>query len=259
MADVVLWHVDFSNYNEKARWALDYKRVPHTRRMPPTGTHPPIAMALTRGRQRTFPVLLIDGRSVGDSTEIIAELERRHPDPPLYPEDPDERRRALELEDYFDENYGHEVRRLFFWNALVDEEDAERVAQEMASPRGARVMVRLGPLVRQGLFSYYGVEEDSARRARELIFAGFDRIEAERAGSEYLVGDRFSVADLTAAGLAGPLLLPPEFPWQPRGELPPVLVRMREEFEQHPAAEWIRGIYARHRQAPSRAPAPAAA
>jgi hypothetical protein len=36
MAEVVLWHIPFSNFNEKARWALDYKRcrTPGGRRSP---------------------------------------------------------------------------------------------------------------------------------------------------------------------------------------------------------------------------------
>ena len=39
-----LWHLDVSHYNEKARWALDYKRVPHLRRAVPPGVHVPIAL-----------------------------------------------------------------------------------------------------------------------------------------------------------------------------------------------------------------------
>ena len=48
---------------------------------------------------------------------IIAALERRWPEHPLYPEDPDERRRALELEDYFDEQLGPQIR-LLGWHEL---------------------------------------------------------------------------------------------------------------------------------------------
>src|SRR5690349_16835365 len=103
----VLWHIKVSNYNEKARWALDYKRVAHRRRDPMPGAHTLIALALTR-RTATFPVLQIDGRAIGDSTRIIAALEERFPDPPLYPTDPAERRRALELEEFFDQDLGHD-------------------------------------------------------------------------------------------------------------------------------------------------------
>ena len=252
MAEVVLWHITFSNFNEKARWALDYKRVPHKRRAPPNGTHVALALFLTRGAQRTFPVVRIDGRSLGDSTAIIAELERRFPDPPLYPEDPEERRHALELEDFFDENYGHEVRRLVFWHLMADEETAAAAVQNVAGPHWAGVLTRMGPGLRKYLFAYYGIDAESAERAHELIVAGFDRIESERAGRDYLVGDRFSVADLTAAALVGPLLLPPEFPWHPRDGYPPALERVRDELSQHPAADWIRRTYARHRLPASR-------
>ena len=106
MAAPVLWHIEVSHYNEKARWALDYKGVPHRRRAPMPGVlHPAVALAKTR--KPTFPILDIDGETIGDSTRIIEALERRYPEPPLYPADPDERRRALELEDFFDEHAGH--------------------------------------------------------------------------------------------------------------------------------------------------------
>ena len=46
----VLWHITTSPYSEKARWALDHKRVPHRLRAPLPGAHIPIALWLTRGR-----------------------------------------------------------------------------------------------------------------------------------------------------------------------------------------------------------------
>src|SRR3954451_17504585 len=96
-----LWHLKVSHYNEKARWALDHKRVPHVRRAVMPGRHQALAGKLTGGR--TLPILVLDGEAIGDWTDIISALERRHPDRPLYPASADDRRRALELEDYFDE------------------------------------------------------------------------------------------------------------------------------------------------------------
>ena len=55
-----------------------------------------------------------------DSTRIIAALEERSPAPALYPEDSDQRRRALDLEDFFDEHAGHDMRRVGFWEARAD-------------------------------------------------------------------------------------------------------------------------------------------
>src|SRR4249919_2543308 len=119
MAAPVLWHIEVSHFNEKARWALDYKQVAHRRRAPMPGVlHPVVALAKTR--KPTFPILELDGETIGDSTRIIEALERRYPDPPLYPADPDERARALEIEDYFDVEVAPNLRRLLFWEMSLD-------------------------------------------------------------------------------------------------------------------------------------------
>lgn len=87
----VLWHLPLSHYSEKVRWALDHKRVQHDRHAPVGGLHIPVALLLTKGRHYTFPVIELEGQRIGDSSAIIAALEQRYPDPPLYPEDPGER------------------------------------------------------------------------------------------------------------------------------------------------------------------------
>src|ERR687892_1563900 len=116
----VLWHLEPSHYNEKARWALDYKRVRHARRAVTPGLQELTARRLRAGR--TVPILQLNGRTIGDSTRIIEEIERRWPEPPLYPSDPEERRRALELEDYFDEAVGPDIRRGLFSDNLAEPE-----------------------------------------------------------------------------------------------------------------------------------------
>ena len=103
---VVLWHIEVSHYNEKARWALDYKGIPYSSRVPMPGLHRVSALVATRGKHQRLPVVEIDGRRIGDSTAIIAALEEHTPEPPLYPADAEARRRALELEDWFDEELG---------------------------------------------------------------------------------------------------------------------------------------------------------
>src|SRR5438128_853440 len=44
----VLWHLKVSHYNEKARWALDYKGIPHRRRAAIPGRHARIAQRTAR-------------------------------------------------------------------------------------------------------------------------------------------------------------------------------------------------------------------
>lgn len=245
----VLWHIPISHYNEKARWALDFKRVPHRRRALPGGAHMVAALWLTRGRSVTFPVLELDGEAIG-ATAIIGALERRWPDPPLYPEDPAERRRALDLEDHFDEELGPPIR-LLGWHEIT--RDPERLATLSArflpgslrdNPTAATVAGRYAALftgVRYGVNS-----EAAAAEARRTVVAALDRLEAELDGNDYLVGETFSVADLTAASLFYPLVLPPEGP--SLGDVPASYERFRESLKERPGYRWVVEIYRKHRR-----------
>jgi glutathione S-transferase len=246
----VLWHIAISHYNEKARWALDYKGIEHERRAPTPGAHMAVALWLTRGRGKTFPVLQLDGEAIGDSTAIIAELERRFPDPPLYPEDPDERRRALDLEEFFDEELGPHLRLLAFHEATKDRAMVERLTVDVLPGR----LREIGP-VRAGATRFfsafaglrYGVKSDRrAELAKPKILAAFDRLESELGPGDYLVGDRFTVADLTAASLLYPLVQPPEGP--PLPAPPEGFERFRAPLKDRRGYHWVEETFARHRR-----------
>jgi glutathione S-transferase len=107
MNRVELWQFTNSHFNEKARWALDFKRIPHVRRALALDYLP---RAWWATGQAKLPILFLDGRAIGDSTRIIEALERWQPAPALYPADETARRRALALEDFFDEELGHQLR-----------------------------------------------------------------------------------------------------------------------------------------------------
>ena len=119
---VRLRHLPSSHYSEKARRALEHKRIAHTQRTPLAIPHFVVARVLTRGETRTFPVIeLPGGEVVGDSTAIIAALERAFPDSrPLYPADPARRELALALEEWFDEHLGRDVRVLALHEVVHD-------------------------------------------------------------------------------------------------------------------------------------------
>ena len=56
----------------------------------------------------------------------------------------------------------------------------------------------------------YGINDETAVKGREKTIAALERLESEIGPSGYLVGDGFTVADLTAAALLFPLVRPPE-------------------------------------------------
>jgi glutathione S-transferase len=238
----VLWHLKVSHYNEKARWALDYKRMPHIRRAAIPGRHAAIAARLTGGK--TLPVLVLDGAAIGDSTRIIEALERRRPEPPLYPADPDERRRALDLEEFFDEELGPHIRLLVVHHMLPNPDvtigsfftDLPRPAARAAFP-----------LIRRRMNESLGIDEGSVALAVEKVDAACERFRTELQPSGYLVGRSFSVADLTLAALMAPAVAPEQFPYPQPQRGHPSFAPLREALGISGVLAWTRDMYARHR------------
>jgi len=256
MSPARLWHIPASHYNEKVRWALELKGIEHERRAPVMPAHIAAALWLTRGRSRTLPLLELDRRAIADSTKIIAALEHRYPDPPLYPADPEQRRRALALEEHFDEQLGPYTR-LLALHELRREPEAIRdfAATMLPGPLARSEVIRRLAGAGAGAYVHarYRVgDEEGAEHARAKIVAAFDRLEAELAGGggSYLVGDSFSVADLTAACMFGPVVLPPEGPKLP--EPVPAFERFRAGLRERPGFRWVAGTFARHRGAARR-------
>jgi len=241
----LLWHIPLSHFSEKVRWTLDYKRIAHRRRV--LGVDYLIRAWRATGRG-TLPILFLDGQAIGDSTDIIAALEERYPEPPLYPADAAARQRALALEDYFDEQLGPALRAAIITPTFRHDPDLALQVLTTGMPDKAYRMLR--PLVR--IFpTYYRFRHHISDAAldtdRATVGAALDRIEHERQGRAYLVGDAFTVADLTAAAMLSPALQPPEIQYPLRVALPPYLQEYRATLLAHPAMQWAAGIYRLHR------------
>ena len=246
----MLWQLQISHYNEKVRWALDYKRVPHLRRSLLPGLHRLKARRLT-GDCVTTPVLTLDGRSIGDSTRIIAAIEDRWPEPPLYPEDEAGRRRVLELEEFFDEELGPHIRCAAYHELLAHPGTLIPLFTH-GQPLPARMLVWAGfPALRVGMRRTLEIDAEKADASREKAVAAMDRLEGEIAPSGYLAGDSFSVADLTAAALFYPVARPPEFPYPSVTEPPESAREFLDSLARRPGGEWVTEMYRRHRGGPS--------
>jgi glutathione S-transferase len=241
----VLWHLKVSNYNEKVRWALDYKGIPHVRRAAIPGPHAAIARRLTG--EATMPVLVLDGEAIGDSTRIIAALERRHPEPPLYPADPEERRRALALEELFDEQLGPYARVLVIHHMLPDA--GVTLGAFFSDLRGGRRLAARAafPLVRRRMKASLRIDEGSVALAFEKVRAAGERFRTELQPTGHLVGDGFTVADLTLASLVAPAVAPEQFPYAQPQRGHPLLAPLRGALSESGLLEWTREMYARHR------------
>ena len=245
MIKPILWQFKYSHYNEKARWALDYKQVSHVRRSLLPGAH--MLPILLRTGQKQVPVLQLHNRTVPDSTRIIEAIEAAYPEPPLYPSDPSARRRALDLEEFFDTELGPHIRLAWFHELLTEPSYvASQLSVDFSAP-ARRVFRALFPVTRRVMRADMGINARNAEPARAKVAAAFDRLEAELQPSGYLVGDGFTVADLTAAALFSPLVMPAQFPYPLFTPLPAAAQRWRESLTARRGFQWVADIYHRHR------------
>jgi len=208
--------IPFSHYCEKARWALDACGVAFRE----DGHLPMFHYLPTRlaGGRRTVPVVVTDDKkTIADSTAIVAWADAKRPGT-LLPTETAMRADALHLEDDFDRHLGPATRRWAYFQLLPRKDldhlivhnvpTWERLALKVARPLAVRLLT-------QGL----KIDAAGAERSRAKIDETFTLVgELLEDGRRYLVGERFTIADLTFASLAAPVLLPPEYP----AKLPPL-------------------------------------
>jgi glutathione S-transferase len=120
-----------------------------------------------------IPTLLDGDRVIPDSSAILAYLEAMAPTPALYPQDPYERARAIWLEEFA---------------------DAGLTAKGLVIPFQQRVI--------NAIFFKQPADEAAIREAVEGTLPPlFDYLEREIGDAEWLVGGRFSVADVATGSV----------------------------------------------------------
>lgn len=232
-----------SHFNEKVRWTLEYKRVSHERISLLPGPH--MLQTKRLSGQTQTPILRDGEKVIAGSAHIIDYLEQRFPEPALYPADAGERAQALGLQRQFDDEVGPAVRLAKFFE-VMDAGYATGTFCREASP-AVRFLYRCSfPLIQQVMKGKMQINAENAERARQRVRAALDFV-AERAGGEgYLVGGRFTVADLACAALLMPAVEVSEWggPTEARSARTDAWFA---RWSEHPGAEWVRCTYRRHR------------
>ena len=245
MADVELFQFQGSHFNEKARWGLDWKGVAHERISLLPGPHMRTMKKLT-GATET-PALRDRTEVVAGSTAILEHLEARVPEPRLFPADPAERERALEIVRHWDAEVGPAVRLAKFFEVM----EARYALGTFARGQSAltRALYRASfPIVGALMKSAMGIDAARAAEARETTRGAFDFVAKEAAPTGYLIGDSFTVADLTCAALLMPCVSVHEWGGPEDAETEKNRVWLAR-WADHPGADWVRDTYRRHRSA----------
>ena len=207
-APATLITIPLSHYCEKARWALDRVALPY-REEP----HAPLLHRLaTRGDDGgTVPVLVHGGSRFVDSTDILKHADAICGGNLLYPRDAALQREVDALEERFDTELGPHRRR-WVYAQLLPQANLLRSVWSRGVPRlEASLFPVIAPLARRLVRAAYRITPEGAQRSLERVRRVFREVDERLSnGRRFLVGERFTAADLTFAALAAPVLFPVE-------------------------------------------------
>ncbi len=240
---MVLYQFPLSHFCEKVRWALDYKGIECQYHNLLPGLH--IRTTARLGKGSSVPILVHEGRSIQGSEQIITYLDEHFGDKRLTPVNSQEAQAALEWERYCNQEIGIHVRRYLYYELLQH----PKVVVGLFAANGPfwqRWFLRvIFPPLRSRMKHYMDINRESAEQSRMRVLAAIDRLNEHLSERDYLVGGRFSRADLTAAALLAPLFMPEKYGINWPGVVPEPLQSQLEAVA--PKLEWARMIYQKHR------------
>ncbi|GAA0716934.1 glutathione S-transferase family protein [Dokdonella soli] len=214
-----LYKLHWSHYVEKVRWALDFKRLAWR------GIE---VVAFTKQEMQRFDcsktVPLIHDNATGvamsDSSPIIRYLEETYPEPTLLSADPDERAAVWQWMLTLDSTLGLNTRRLAYSQIIMECPQAlptlflPNVLGGVFARPGLRVLA--APILGAMLVRRFRFDRNRIDRVYEQLETQLLPIAARLERDGFLVGGRFTAADLTLASLLRPLRVVPHFRDHPR-------------------------------------------
>jgi glutathione S-transferase len=130
---IVLYGTPPSPPSHSARLMVEHKGLEHRIVWLLPGLWP--ALLRTRGfRGGTVPAMKMDGRRLQGSRVISRALDEAKPEPPLFPADPERRKRVEDAERWGDEVLQDVPRRIVRWISIHRPESRVMIAREVGAP-----------------------------------------------------------------------------------------------------------------------------
>jgi glutathione S-transferase len=198
---ITLYQFEISPYADKVRRALRWKGLAFD-------TH---EIRLTkRNRYRhlsstgKFPVLVHDGQTIVDSTDILRFLDARFPERPLRPDDARDAALATILEDWADES-------LYFYNVTMRPwpQNREWFVKDLLAHEPPGLVRNLLAGAIPGAIAKVAKAQGLGRKSEATIVADlaslYDALDGLLSGADWLAGPRLSNADIAVRAMVNVL------------------------------------------------------
>ena len=240
---VVLYQFPISHFCEKVRFALDYKGIDHQIKNLLPGLH--TRTTLKKASNSSVPVLEHDGRSIQGSEQIITYLDENFPTNPLTPANNVLAQQALDWERYLDEEIGVHLRR-YIYHTLLDHPKIVIDFFATGGPFWAKPFLKVSfPKLQQIMRKLMKINPATAAQSKQSVLVALEKLNDAIDGKDYLVGDTFTRADLTAVCLLAPLSMPAQYGLDWPATLPEPLQSDVEALADQ--LQWAKAVYGRHR------------
>ncbi len=246
---ITLYQFPLSHYCEKARWAMDYKKIPYQIKNLVPGPHLFITKKIAP--KTSLPIIIDEEKIIQDSTQILTYLDTHFPANPLTPQDPQLAKECLEWEEYFDEKVGVHLRRTIYFYVLPHPQLAKSLILQDASMSYRCLYFFVFPMIRRLMRKTMKIFPEPTARSLQTLNEVIEKLNLHLANKDFMVGNQFTRADLTAAALFAPLCFPPnhDFRWPDLQKMPPALLDFRKQHEQDRFFKWILNLYQQYRRA----------
>ena len=240
-----LYQFAVSHYCEKARWALDHKGINYSIVNVLPGPH--IKQIKKIAPRTEVPVLCINNEVLQGSDQIIRYLDQEIGHNSLSARNTDEREAIEFWEKFADTQLGIPVR-LYIYSESIDDPSLIVPIWTKDGPWYGKLFYALFynkvcSVSKKRMF----INEENANKAKLAIEKAFDQLNQALLGKEFLVGNRFTRADLAVCSLIAPLVVPEASYMSTYPAYPERIQAFRNQFSNHRAFEWVNQIYAQYR------------
>ncbi|GAB6141543.1 hypothetical protein JCM14076_22720 [Methylosoma difficile] len=240
---LTLYQFPVSHFCEKVRWALAYKRLEYRTVNLLPGLH--VRTTKKLARLSSVPILVHDGKALQNSSDILTYLDEVFPQYPLLPEDGTLQQEALAWERFADKEIGPPVRHLCYHTLLDHPKVLIPFLTANGSWYGGLLMKAFYPKLSTMMRAKMRISPASTEAAQVKLTAAIDRIHARLQQQAFLVGGQFTRADLSAAALLAPLVLPRSYGLPASERMPEPLAGMVDGYREKIA--WVDEVYRQYR------------
>ncbi len=246
----VLYQFHFSHFNERARWACDYKGLAVEPQVLIPGMHIPVTRKLTKGASTSTPILVAGDEVIAGSDAIMLWLDREIADKPLTYEDPALAAEVEEVTNLFETLVGAPFRRAYFDYVLKNYPGLLTRMFTLDRGTGTKLGMRLfEPVMNRLLRAADNITPDTIAEGYANMDTALDEVMVRNGDTGFLVGDRFTKADLTAACLLCGTCWPRSLSFDIPDEARRIFEDWSSRWDDHPGTAWVKQICDEYRWA----------